>query len=142
MSAQVYSARSQTEGRRRACLEWKSRDLPYWLSFTCWGNVNYNKSVHHPIPTSGNRKYFGNFQNKSVRFIENKSFQLSVHVYSLLAETERKRNAFLRGCKKEGYILSWPRRAFGCHKRWKSLSFCEIRDNPIPALFFIRPPYK
>ena len=30
------------------------------------GNVNYYKSVHHPIPTRENREYLGNFQNKSV----------------------------------------------------------------------------
>ena len=29
-------------------------------------NVNYYKSVHHPIPTPDNREHFGNFQNKSV----------------------------------------------------------------------------
>ena len=56
MSAQVYSAPGQTEGRRKTFLEWKSRDFSYWLSLTCWGNVNYNKSVHHPIPTRENRK--------------------------------------------------------------------------------------
>ena len=38
-------------------MEWKSLDL----SFTCRGNVNYNKSVHHLIPTGGNREHFGNF---------------------------------------------------------------------------------
>ena len=29
-------------------------------------NVNYYKSVHHPIPTPDNREHFENFQNKSV----------------------------------------------------------------------------
>ena len=47
MSAQVYSAPCQTEGRRKTFLEWTSIDL----SSTCGGNVNYYKSVHHPIPT-------------------------------------------------------------------------------------------
>ena len=51
MSAQVYSVPGQTEGRRKAFLEWKSIDLSYELSLTCGGNVNYYKSVHHPIPT-------------------------------------------------------------------------------------------
>ena len=51
MSAQVYSVPGQTEGRRKAFLEWKSIDLSYELSLTCRGNVNYYKSVHHPIPT-------------------------------------------------------------------------------------------
>ena len=51
MSAQVYSVPGQTEGRRKAFLEWKNIDLSYELSLTCGGNVNYYKSVHHPIPT-------------------------------------------------------------------------------------------
>ena len=66
MSAQVYSAPCQTEGRRKALLEWKSIDLSYELSLTCRGNVGYYKSVHHPIPTHENREHSGNFQNKSV----------------------------------------------------------------------------
>ena len=52
MSAQVYSAPGQTEGRGKAFLEWISIDLSSKLSLTCGvGNVNYCKSVHHPIPT-------------------------------------------------------------------------------------------
>ena len=54
MSAQVYSVPGQTEGRRKAFLEWVG------------GNVNYYKSVYHPIPTSRDRERLGNFQNKSV----------------------------------------------------------------------------
>ena len=66
MSAQVYSVPGQTEGRRKAFLEWKSIDLSYELSFTCGVNVNYYKSVHHPIPTRENREHPENFQNKSL----------------------------------------------------------------------------
>ena len=66
MSAQVYSVLGQTGGRRKAFLEWKSIDLSYELSLTCGGNVTHYKSVHHPIATHENRKYPGNFQNKSV----------------------------------------------------------------------------
>ena len=51
MSAQVYSVSGQTEGRRKAFLEWTSLDLSSKLSLTCGGNVNCYKSVHHPIPT-------------------------------------------------------------------------------------------
>ena len=51
MSDQVYSVPGQTEGRRRAFLEWTSIDLSSKRSLTCGGNVNYYKSVHHPIPT-------------------------------------------------------------------------------------------
>ena len=65
MSAQVYSAPAQTEGRRKAFLEWKSIDSSYELSVTCGDNVNNYKSIHHPIPTSKNWEHLGNFQNKS-----------------------------------------------------------------------------
>ena len=30
-----------------------------------WSNVNYYKSVNHPIPTRGDREHPGNFKNKS-----------------------------------------------------------------------------
>ena len=62
MNTQVYFLPGQTEGRRKALLEWKSIDLFYEL--TCGGNVNWFKSVHHPIPTRENRKHPGNFQSK------------------------------------------------------------------------------
>ena len=51
MSAKVCSVPGQTEGRRKALLECTSIDLSSKLSLTCGGNVNYYKSVHHPIPT-------------------------------------------------------------------------------------------
>ena len=57
MSARVYSVPGQTKGRRKAFFEWKSIDLPYELSLTPGGNVNYYKSVHHPIPTCENREH-------------------------------------------------------------------------------------
>ena len=51
MSARVHSIPGQTEGRRKAFLEWTSINLSSKLSLTCGGNVNYYKSAHHPIPT-------------------------------------------------------------------------------------------
>ena len=51
MSAKVYSVPGQTEGRRKAFLEWTSIDLSSKQSPTCRSNVNYYISVHHPIPT-------------------------------------------------------------------------------------------
>ena len=60
MSAQVYSVPGQTEGRMRAFLEWKSIDLSPELSLTLRDNVNYYKSVHHPIPIRENREHPGN----------------------------------------------------------------------------------
>ena len=60
MSAQVYSVPGQTEGRMRAFFEWKGIDLYHKLSLTCGDNVNYYKSVHHPIPNRENREHPGN----------------------------------------------------------------------------------
>ena len=51
MSTQVYSVSGQTEGRRKAFLEWTSIVLSSKLSCTCGGNVNYYKRVYNPIPT-------------------------------------------------------------------------------------------
>ena len=47
----------------------KGEERPFWNgepSLTCGDNVNYYKSVLHPIPTFENRELLGNFQNKSV----------------------------------------------------------------------------
>ena len=57
----MYSAPGQTEGRKKAFLEWKSIDLSYEMSLTCVVNINYHKSVHYPIPTRENGEYPGNF---------------------------------------------------------------------------------
>ena len=65
MSAQVYSFPDQTEGRNKAFFERKSIHLSHLLRVGVI-NVNYYKSVHHPIPTRENREYPDNFQNKSV----------------------------------------------------------------------------
>ena len=51
MSSQECSVPDQTEDRGKTFLEWTSIDLPSKLSLTCEGNVNYYKSVHHPITT-------------------------------------------------------------------------------------------
>ena len=51
MSAQVYSVPDQTEGRRKDFIKCTSIDLYSELSLTYGDNVNYYKTVHHPIPT-------------------------------------------------------------------------------------------
>ena len=43
MSAQVYSVPGQTEGRRKAFLEWAGIDLSSKVSLTCGGNVSIIK---------------------------------------------------------------------------------------------------
>ena len=52
MSAQVYSVPGQTEGRRKAFLEWKSIDLSHQLSLTFGTMLTIGKNWGHP----------GNFQ--------------------------------------------------------------------------------
>ena len=51
MGVEVYSVPGQTQGRRKGFSEPTSIYLYSKLSFACEGNVNYYKSVHHPIPT-------------------------------------------------------------------------------------------
>ena len=67
---------------------------------------------------------------------------MSVQGYSLLDQTEGERKTLFGGYKKGSHIVILPSRALACYKRWKSLSFGEIWNNPIPPFFFIRPPYK
>ena len=109
MSAQVYSV----PGQRKAFLQWKGINLSSKLSLTCGGNVDYYKSVHHPIPTRGNREHLGSFQK-----ISKVPFQLGIEVYSLLGQTKGDRKAFFGGCKKGGHFARLPPR--------ESVSFCEI----------------
>ena len=61
MSAKVNSFPGQTEGKRKTFLEWKRIDLSYELSLKRGININYYKSVHHPIPTCENGEHPGNF---------------------------------------------------------------------------------
>ena len=65
MSTQVYSVPGQTEGRRNAFFGIEN----HRLISSHGGNVNYYKSVHHPIPTRGIREHPDNFQNKSVSVV-------------------------------------------------------------------------
>ena len=71
-------------------------------------------SVHHPIPTHGNRKNPGNFQ----KTISGKlSFQLSVQAYSLLGQTEGEEEDLFWRVQEGGHIVRLLPRALSCHKR-------------------------
>ena len=59
MSAQVYSMPGQSETEDLFGME--NHILILWAISYTWGNVNYYKSAHHPIPTRENRKHAGNF---------------------------------------------------------------------------------
>ena len=130
MSAQVYSVPRQTEGRRKTFLEWTSIDLSSELSLTCGGNVNYYKSVHHTIP---------NLPVGIGNTLTSSSFNW---VSSYILFLRRRGRPFWR-VKEGGRIVRLSLRALGCHKRWKSLSFCEIWNNTTaPFSLLIRRPYK
>ena len=104
MRAQVYSVLGQTEGRRKAFLEWKSIDLPYKLFFTCGGNINYCKSVQHPIPTPGNSKHLGNFQNKSV----SSPFSWVSQYVLFLTKLKGRGRPFLKHARRRATLWDYP----------------------------------
>ena len=93
ISAPVYSLPGQTEGKSKVFFEWKSKDLSHELSLTCVVNVNYYKSVHHPIRTREKRKHTGNFQNKSV----NSAFNWVSRYNLFLAKLKERGRPFLEG---------------------------------------------
>ena len=102
MSDQVYSVPGQTEGRRKAFLDWTSVDLSSKLSVTCGGNVNNYKSVHHPIPTLplGIGNTLGIFESKSVS-----SPFISASRYILfLTKLKRRGRTFLEGARREAVL--------------------------------------
>ena len=74
-------------------------DLSSKLSIKHGGNINYYKSVHHPIPTLSVRT--GNTLWQFSKQINKLSFQLSFRIYSLLAQTEGERKTFI-GRAQEG----------------------------------------
>ena len=110
MSGQVYSFSDQTKRRRKAFLLWKSIDLSYKLNLLHVRVVN--KSVHHSIPTRGNREHPGNFQNKSVSSL----FNLVSRYILFLAKLKGRRRPFSKGARRAGHIVRLPSRALGCHK--------------------------
>ena len=132
----LFLAKLKREGRPF----WNGKAQNYPMNYLLHvdGNVNYYKSVHHPIPTRENREYLGNFQNKSV----SSAFNWVSRYILFLAKLKRRRRPFLKSARRTITLWDYPPRALGCHERWKSLSFCEIWNNPTSPLFFIRPPYK
>ena len=116
--------------------KWSEREGLFEVNIYCiWGNVHYYKSVHHPIPTLpvGIRN---TQENKSVN---STLFNRVSRYILLLSKLKGKERPFLEGCKGNPFVRLSPR-ALGCYKRLKSLSFCEIWNNPTPPLLFIRPP--
>ena len=77
------------------------------------GIVNYYKSVHHPIPTRGNREHPANFQNKSVRSPLNWVSQF----FLFLPKLKGRGKHFFEVYKNVDHIIRFPSRVLGCHKR-------------------------
>ena len=98
----VYSVPGQTEGERKAILEWKSIDISLQLTLTCGV---YYKSDHNPIPT---REHLGSFQKNPVSSAFNR-----VCRYIL----------FLARLKGNGRPFVEDPTTLGCQKRRKNLFF-------------------
>ena len=91
---------------RDAFLKWTSIDLSSKLSLTYGGNVNYYKSVHHPIP-----KLWLWEQGTSCQFskqISKLSFQWSVQIYSVLGQTQGERRPFLENARSGTTLWDYP----------------------------------
>ena len=138
MSGQLYSVLGQTEGSRKAISEWTNRDFSSKLCLTCANNVYYCKSFHYPIPTLPM-----GIRNTLVIFIANLWAFISVECPGIFSSWPnwRGEESLFGGCKKGGRNARLLR-ALGCYKRWKSLPFCEIWNNPTPSMLLIRSPYK
>ena len=123
------------ERRRKTFLEWTSIDLSSKLSLTCGGNLNYYKSVPHPIPTLPVE-----IGDNLAIFKTNQQVFLSTEcpwIFSSWSNGRGKKGLFWRVEEEGPHCEIFPR-ALGCHKRWKSLSFCEIWNNSILSLLLIR----
>ena len=79
-------------------------DLSSKLSLTCGDNVNYYKSIHHPIPTRGNREHLGSFQNKSV----SSSFNWVSSYILFLAKLKGRGRPFLEGARRGVTLWDYP----------------------------------
>ena len=79
-------------------------DISFELSLTCGINVNYHKSVRHPIPTRKNTEHPGNFQNKPV----SSAFSWVFGCILFLAKLKRKGKPFLEGPKRGATLWGYP----------------------------------
>ena len=134
MSAQVYSVPGQIEGRRKALLEWKSIDLSYELSLTCGGNVNYYKSIHHPIPTRENKEHPGDFQNKSV----SSAFNWVSRYILFLVKLKGRGRPFLEGARRGTTLWYYPQEYLVVIRDEKvSVSPFVKFEKILPLLYFL-----
>ena len=135
MIAQVYYTPGQTEGKRKAFFEWKSIDLSYELSHTCRVNVNYYKSVHHPIPTSENRKHPSNFQNKLMSL----AFNWVSKYILFLAKLKGRGRPFLEGPSTGATFWDYPQKHLFVIGDEKVSTFVKFQKI-LPLLCFLLDP--
>ena len=135
MSAQVYSVPGQTDGKRKAFFEWKIIDISFELSLTCGVNVNYYKSVHHPIPTRENREHPGNFQNKSV----SSAFNWVSRYILFLAKLKGRGRPFLEGLRKGATLWDYPQKHLVVIRDEKVSPFVKF-EIILPLLCFLLDP--
>ena len=148
MTARVYFVPDQIKEKRKNFLEWKSIDLSYNLLHVVVTLTIIKVFIILFLPVGiGNILVILKCTLKLL-------FQLSVHVYSLLSQIEEGEEGLFWKVQEGGggwgggwgrggeHIVGVPTRGLGCHKRWKSLSSCEIWKNPSTPLFLIRPSYK
>ena len=118
---------AKLKGERRPFWSGQAQAYPLNYLLHVGGNGNNYKSVNHPnlaLPV-----VIG-YSLEIFQTISKVYFHLSVQAYSLLGQTKEERKACFGGCKKEGCIVRLSQRTLGCHKKWKSLLFCEIWNNP------------
>ena len=130
MSVQVYSVFSQTEGKRNALLDWKSKEFPAKLSLTCGSYVNYYESVHDSNTTRGNTPW--KFSKEIIKL----SFQLSVQAYLFVAKLKERGRPFLEGARKRTRLWDYPQEHLVVIRDEKSLSFCKIWNNRTSSFAF------
>ena len=70
----------------------------------CGSNVNYYKSVHHPIPTRGNREHPRNSQNKSV---SSPFIWVSRYIF-FLAKLKGRGRPFFKSARRGGTLWDYP----------------------------------
>ena len=123
--------------RGKAFLKRKSIDLSYKLSLINGSNVNYYKSVHHPIPThpvgTGSTLEISKTDQQTLLSTE------FPDIFASCPNRRRKKERFWKDAKKGDHIVRLSPRVLDWYKRWKSLSFCKIWNN-LPLLCFLLDP--
>ena len=118
-------------------MKWINIDLSFKLSVTYGDNVNYYKSVHHPIPILpvGTGNTLAIF--KTNQYWVNSSPFNWVSRYSLLAQTKRKKkDRFWKGARSGTTLWDYPQEHLVVIKYEKVSPFVEF-EIILPILSFL-----